>query len=138
MVTHNYTLVCEDVRVENNGKFLVVGLYTNGIATTQIPFPLPVLTLFHSLSIDTPGQYKFRTRLAQLENGNVLAQVDGGFALPQPGTVPIILKIPNPQFKAFGAYTVSLEIEGQPEPFVTAFQVMLVSPAQINPPLRIG
>jgi hypothetical protein len=138
MVAHKYTLVCEDVRMENNGKFIVLGLFTNGIATTQIPFPCPTLTLFHSLNIDTPGQYKFRMRLMQLENGSVIAQVDGGFTLPQPGAVPLVLKIPNPQFKAFGTYTVSLEIEGQPEPFLTEFQVTLVTAAQINSPLRIG
>lgn len=72
----------------------------------------------------------------QLESGAVLAQVEGGFSLPQAGNVPLILKIPNPQFKAFGSYTVSLEIEGQPEPFLTEFQVTLVTAPQINPQLR--
>ena len=36
-ITHHYTLVCEDVRVENNGKFLILGLFTPDIVVPQIP-----------------------------------------------------------------------------------------------------
>lgn len=136
MITHRYTLVCEDVRVENTGKFIILGLFTNGIGTTQIPFPLPSLTFFHALQIQQPGQFKFKMRVSHLDNGNLIAQVEGGFAAPQAAEIAFPIKIPNPQFNAFGIYTVSLEIEGQPEPFLTQFQVSLVTAPQVRIPVR--
>ena len=34
-VTHNYTLVCDEVRREDNGKLLVLGLYNeSGVSTS--------------------------------------------------------------------------------------------------------
>jgi hypothetical protein len=136
MLTHNYTLVCEHARQEFGGKCTVIGIFPNGIATPQIPFPLPTLTFFQALHADAPGQYKFSAKLSQLDTGTVLAAAQG---LIHAGTVgPVIMPIAlaNLQFKAFGLYSWSLEIEGQAEPFLTQFQVahMPQQPIRIVPP----
>lgn len=48
-LTHRYTLVCEDIRQENTGKWIVIGLYTHNIACPQLPFRLPSLSFLFLL-----------------------------------------------------------------------------------------
>jgi hypothetical protein len=45
-INQKYILVCDEVRQENNGKFMVIGLYTPDMTLPQIPFVLPSLTFF--------------------------------------------------------------------------------------------
>jgi len=54
-ISHKYTLVCEDVRQEINGKFIILGLYTPDIVVFQIPTMLPSLTFFQCLESGRPG-----------------------------------------------------------------------------------
>lgn len=131
-ISHDYTLVCEQARMEMGGKFFIIGLFPNGIGTPQIPFPLPILTFFNALRADAPGTYKFTGKLNLLDTGALIAQVQGMMQAAVQG--PVIMPIPfqNLQFKAFGTYTWSMEIEGQGEPFVTQFQVAHVP----MPPMR--
>jgi hypothetical protein len=131
-ITHDYTILCEMARQEIGGKFTIIGLFPNGIATPQIPFPLPVLTFFSALKADAPGAYKFTGTLAYLATGETLARAEG--IIQTVVTGPVILPIPlaNLQFKAFGSYTWSLEIQGQSDPFVTEFQLAHLQIPQIG------
>lgn len=122
-LTHEYTLLCEMARQEMGGKFTIIGLFPNGIGTPQIPFPLPILTFFNALRADAPGAYKFSGKLSLLATGEKLAQADGIIQTVAAGPVVMPIPLPNLQFKAFGSYTWSLEIQGQDEPFVTEFQI---------------
>jgi hypothetical protein len=132
-ITHDYTLICEYARPEAGGKYIIIGMFPNGIGTPVIPFPLPYLTFFNALRADAPGTYKFLGKLTQLD-GTLLAKAEGVIQTGQAG--PIIMPIPlqNLQFKAFGSYGWSLEIEGQSDPFVTEFQISHVPPQVMFPP----
>ena len=122
-LSQDYTFICEHARMEMGGKFIVIGLFPNGIGTPMIPFPLPVLTVFMALRADTPGAYSFKGKLSQLDTGFVLAKAEGKIQVGQAGPVVMPIPLQNLQFKAFGSYTWSLDIAGQEEPFVTQFQV---------------
>lgn len=134
MLRHDYTLLCEHARIEIGGKWIIIGLFTNGIATPQIPFPLPMLTFFQALYTDAPGNYKFTARLTELTTGNLLAQAAGGVNAQAAGPVIFPIALPNLQFKAFGTYIWSLDVEGQPDPFLTQFNVALVQPQMLMMP----
>jgi hypothetical protein len=127
-ITHDYTLVCEFARMEMGGKFIIIGLFTNGIGTPMIPFPLPSLTFYNALRADAPGTYNFTGTLAELTTGNVVAQAKGQIQAMMVGPVVMPIQLPNLQFRAFGSYTWSLEIAGQSDPFVTDFQIAHVPP----------
>jgi hypothetical protein len=131
-ITHDYTLLCEMARPELGGKITIIGLFPNGIGTPQIPFPLPFLTFFNALRADAPGAYKFSGKLSYLATGEKLAQAEGIIQTAAPGPVVLPIPLPNLQFKAFGSYIWSLEIQGQDEPFVTEFQVAHVPPPVIG------
>jgi hypothetical protein len=131
-LSHDYTFICEQARMEMGGKFIIIGLFPNGIGTPQIPFPLPVLTVFIALKADAPGAYKFKGTLSQLDSGASLAQAQGSMQVGQAGPVVMPIPLQNLQFLAFGTYTWSLEIEGQDEPFMMQFQVARVPAPQIR------
>jgi len=135
MLTHDYTVICEHARMEFGGKWTIIGLFPNGIGTPQIPFPLPVLTFFQAFHSDKAQQYRFTAKLSQLDNGAVLASANGGVHTAQAGPVIVPLALGNIQFKAFGLYSWSIEVEGQDEPFLTQFNVAHVpQPMMIMPP----
>jgi len=40
------TLICDDLRVEQSGKLILIGVYTPNIIVPQIPFTFPGLAFF--------------------------------------------------------------------------------------------
>ena len=69
-ITHKYTILCDDVRQENNGKLILLGMYTPDISVPQIPFVLPMLTVFQCLDTDRPGTWTAKLKLQHLETGD--------------------------------------------------------------------
>lgn len=134
---HQYTLVCELARPEMiGGKFFVVGLFPNGIATPVIPFPMPMITFLTIMHTDAPCNYAFSGRLSQLATGEIVtAPTNGRIQAPQPGPIVLVNTILNPQFRAFGSHTWSVEIEGH-DPFVTEFPINQVRPPQQPQPFQ--
>lgn len=127
-LTHRYTLVCELARPEMiGGKFFIVGLFPNGLATPVVPFPMPMITFLTIIETDAACNYEFTARLSQLATGEaVAAPVRGRFQTPGPGAIALANTIQNPQFRAFGPHTWSIEIPGQ-EPFVTEFPITQIT-----------
>lgn len=125
-ITHKFTLVCDDVRREDNGKLLILGVYNQIILVPQFPVVLPMLTFLHYLDSDRPGTWSVRMRLEHLETGQRLLDAMGiiGFQQPGGGTHPV--RIAPAQFQVPGVYNFVLEVEGQANnPFTTEFTVSL-------------
>jgi len=130
-----YVLVCDDFRREDNGKFLVVGLYTPDIAVPMVPFGMPTLTFFAMLEADRPGDYSFRAKLQHMETGQVVVQAMGIIPVVDPNQ-PIIcpIKFGGVMLGNHGTYSFSLEIDGQREPIITTFRVLLGAGVAIQGP----
>jgi hypothetical protein len=127
-ITHKYTIICDEVRREDNGKLIVLGMYVGVLTVPQIPFTLPSLTFFHLLESDRPGQYGMTGKLQVLETGRTIVEFRGGFGLLQPSPVVIPLRLGNVLLQEVGAYQFILEIEGEREPIITQFSVILQPP----------
>lgn len=107
---HKYTLVCDEVRREDNGKLLVLGLYTPGIVLPGFPVQLPKLTFLSYFEPTAPGTWQLSFRFSHLTTGAV-AGPEGGVRIevPQvtgPALVPIV--IPNLNFQMPGDYAFTL------------------------------
>lgn len=126
-----YILMCDEVRQEVSGKLLIIGLYTPDIGLTQIPFTLPYLTFLLNMESDRPGSYQMRFTLSHLESGQQIANGMGGFAVQRPGQLVIPVPIPGVRFSAPGAYTFSLHVEGERDPFTSSFAVQLLAPQPV-------
>jgi hypothetical protein len=132
-ITHKYTLVCDDVRQEINGKFIVIGLYTPNMAVSQIPFVLPFLTFFMFINADRPGTSQMRMRLERLDTGQRLIEGMGMINVQAAGPGASPIRIGPIQLQAAGTYNFIVEIEGEREPIITPFEVTIGPPQPIRP-----
>jgi len=130
-VTARYLLLCDEVRREDNGKLIVLGLYTPDVSVPQIPFVMPSLTFFACLDSDVAGNFQFTLRLEHLETGiqggRPLAEGMGAMQFRNPGTAFVPVRFGNVQFVAAGPYVFSLNLTGQ-DPITFEFQVRLNTP----------
>jgi hypothetical protein len=122
-ISHKYTLMCDDVRREDNGKLLLIGVYQDTILVPQFPTMMG-LTFFASLESDRPGTWSMRMRVERMETGNRLVEGMGAITFPRPGIGANPVKIPNIQFQESGSYQFVMEIEQHP-PIIYTFTVGL-------------
>lgn len=123
-IRNAYTLICDDVRIENTLKYIVIGLYTGPIGVPQIPIPL-TLTFMHFLEADRPGMFTVKLRVEHLETGRRLIEGQGAIQVGRPGSVIAPMKIPL-QIEKEGDYNLILEIEGEKDPVITPFSVTII------------
>jgi len=109
---HKYTLLCDEVRQEMNGKFIVLGLYTPDIVVPVVPFALPSLTFFVVAEADAPTIGEFSFKLTQHNSDAVLAGGSGKLQVQQAGHVALPLRLGPLQMPAAGRYTFTLDVSG--------------------------
>lgn len=135
-LTHRYTLLCDEIRQENNGKFIIVGMYTPDLTVTAIPFAVPVLSFFVCLDADAGGTAEINFRLTH--GNNILAGGSGRVGIARAGMVVLPLRFGPLQLPGAGTYAFTLEVVGQPEPFTTNFDVVLMAHGQPGLPPAPG
>jgi len=137
-ITQKHAIVCDDVRMENTGKWIIIGMYTPDMTVPQIPVVLPTITFFSWLESDRPGNFPFRMRLEQLESGTVMAEGMSVMQYARPGLGISVVRFGGLTFSSPGAYVYSMQFDGQPDRLLTQFSVILGVPPQglMQPPRR--
>jgi hypothetical protein len=132
--TARYILICDDFRREDNGKLILIGLYLPDMVVQQIPFVMPTLTFFMNLESDRPGNFGFRITIQHQESGTILGQAMGMIPVINPAA-PIIcpVKVGGIQFNSAGLYSFSVVIDGQNDPLVATWNVILNIPGPGGP-----
>jgi hypothetical protein len=137
-INHKYTLVCDDIRQENNGKFILIGLYMGNITVPHVPFVLPSIAFFQVFEADRLGNFTFKMRLERMDTGQALVEGMGMLSVqkPGPGVTPIkFAPVPLPMF---GTYSLIVSIEGE-APIITTFDVLqALPPPQQQPQQPMG
>jgi hypothetical protein len=129
-ISQKFSIMCDEVRVENNGKFLIIGMYTPDMAVFQLPFVAPVLTFLLWLESDTPGSFQFQMALNQLDSGKTVVQGMGAVGFQRAGAGLSPIRLTGVPFNAAGAYTFSVKFDGQ-DALVTHFTVQLAQAPMI-------
>lgn len=129
-ITQKHVIMCDDVRREDNGKFIIIGMYTPDLAVPQIPFIMPTISFFAWLESDRPGSFPFRMRLENLESGQALTEGMGMMQFAQQGVGVTLIRFGGVQFTRPGAHVFSISVEGQSERLLTQFSVILAIPQQ--------
>lgn len=107
---HLYTLVCDDVRREQSGKLIVIGMYTAGVVLQRIPANLPGLTFLTALQPTAAGKWEFTFRLSHVATGAVLGP-EGKIEIEVPkvgGPAVIPIRIGPLNFQMPGEYAFTL------------------------------
>lgn len=137
---HHYTLMCDEVRQENNGKLILLGLYTPNITIASLPAVLPSLTFLTFLKSDHVGVFAQKVNLQGLESGKIIASATMMIEVRQiPGQNPpwpvlSAVNLRNIMFSEAGTYTFTLTLEGESDPIVHQFDVLLNLPTQVGFP----
>jgi hypothetical protein len=127
-IKEKFILLCDEVRQENNGKFMLIGVYTPDVAVPQLPVVLKQLTFFIALDDDRPDQHQIRFELQHLESGLKIAQGMGGFQAQRPGYLALPIGIGPLQIASAGAYTFSLYFDNSNSPITHSFNILLNIP----------
>jgi uncharacterized protein DUF6941 len=133
MLTYKYTIMCDDVRQEANGKLILIGCYLDTVALPHIPIAIPGLTFFQVYESDRPGNISFRVRLERMDTGQVIAQAMGMGLIPKPGLGVAPVRLAPIPFPVFGTYNLVVEIEGE-QPTIFSFNVTPSPQMPFNPP----
>jgi hypothetical protein len=121
--THKYTLLCDDVRQENNGKFLLIGLYMGTVTLPSVPTVLSSLAFFQVYDCERPGNYMFKMRLERMDTGQRLVEGMGMMKVERPGTGVTPVRFSPVPLPAFGTYNFVVELEGE-APVIFTFDVI--------------
>jgi hypothetical protein len=132
-ITSKFSIMCDEVRLENNLKFMIIGMYTPDMSVPQLPFVVPVLTFLFWVEGRIPGNYPFNAKLSHLESGTIVTQAMGAFGLVKPGQGLAPIRLMGVQFTQPGPYTFSLQIQNEAE-ILHQFSVLLVTPVMPSGP----
>jgi hypothetical protein len=104
------SLVCEQVRQEMSGSFILIGVI-NVIQVPQLPVVAPQLLIFNRW-VAGIGQFNQTVRLVAPDMKTVLGQNSGKLALDGPGSIAInVTVLQNVKFEAAGAYYVEVLVD---------------------------
>jgi hypothetical protein len=123
-VAKRFILIADDVRTEDNGKAIVIGLYGPDILTAKVPLAMP-LAFLAGVAIKSRSKIKLRGSLTHLDSGRELLSFGAEGETRGNTNVLIPFKFPVVTFEKPGLYEVSLQIEGQEEPLTERFSVVL-------------
>ena len=93
MLQHEFAIFCDDIRQENNGKFLIIGCYSDSMVVSSFPYSGALCALVYTEKIRAPSKCRFEYRL---QTGATLAKVEMELNLPPGAQTPRIAQIPVP------------------------------------------
>jgi hypothetical protein len=129
-ITPKYIVMCDEIRQEINGKFIILGVYLPDMTIPQLPFVLPSLTFFIALESDRPGNYQVRFSVESLESGQKIFEGMGAAGFPKPGVGAMPVQVRNLMIQNAGTYVFTLSLEGQKDPITHSFNIILIPPQQ--------
>ncbi|HIE10304.1 MAG TPA: hypothetical protein EYP62_01670 [Kiritimatiellae bacterium] len=106
------SILCDDVRQERNGKFILIGLF-DAIAARQLPIRYPRLFMV-TRWCSGEGEFKQRTRILAPDQSAVVAEGrDIPVRLPSPeATATNVEVFMNVVFKEEGTHWVEILLDG--------------------------
>jgi hypothetical protein len=137
-ITQKYSIMCDDVRREDNGKMMLIGVYSPDITVPHVPVVLPSLAFYQVYEHDRPAQLAVRIRLSRMDTGASLQEGMGMMVVPKPGQGAAVFKLNNVPLPVFGTYSFAVQVEGEGSPFISTFDVILPpqAPSFQVPPFR--
>ena len=126
--TCQYTILCDDIRREDNGKLIFLGVYLPDVVVPQIPFIQPQFVFFQMLDWPTPGQFTLHSTLDCLSEEGV-GLVSTGVSMVQierPMVTPHGIRFGNVTLQRSGDYVYRLFFENKQDVVVEhKFKVLL-------------
>ena len=105
-----FSVLCDDVRVENNGKFILLGLF-EAIRARSFPVRHPVLYVVNRWC-NGHGTFREQTRLVSARNERVIEGRENNFELKSSTSVyTVVNRFANIQFPDPGTYWIEVLLD---------------------------
>lgn len=87
-------VVCEDIRVEGNGKHMLIGVYATDMIVAQFPSVVQLAFWIRAFPPPPPGEHTFKA-IVKIPGGGE-GTIDGSALVAKnvPGDVPVVLTLP--------------------------------------------
>ena len=121
-ITLRHILISDDVRTENNGKLLLIGLYSREMDTQRLPLIIP-LAFTVGVLIEGDGAFALTGKLTRPASGEELLTFEATGKTRKSGAGYVPFKFPSVTFKDAGIYEVSVCVKGQEERLAETFEV---------------
>lgn len=105
-----FSVVCEDIRREFNGKFMIIGVI-DAIIVPEFPFRIPRLYVFNRWTCGV-GDFRENVRLVSADDVTVLAKTEVRFNLESPFQTASTVSVFNGiELKLQGFYHVEVLVD---------------------------
>ena len=107
-----FSILCDDVRREDNGKFMLLGLFET-IGAPQFPVAHPALYVMNCWCSGV-GTFAQRTRIVTPDNVKLIEDDETEFSLPDlKSKHRIVARFNNIRFNVAGEYAVEVLLNGE-------------------------
>ena len=107
-----FSILCDDVRREDNGKFMLLGLFET-IGAPQFPVVHPALYVMNCWCSGV-GTFTQRTRIVTPDNIKLIEDDETEFSLPDlKSKHRIVARFNNIRFNVAGEYAVEVLLNGE-------------------------
>ena len=108
------SLICDDVRQERNGKFILIGLF-DGLAVREFPARFPRICLVNRWCCGE-GEFKQKTRILAPDGRTIAEGRDVGIRLQSTEQTATSVEIfLNTALETEGTYWIEVLLDGQPK-----------------------
>ena len=117
-------MICDDIRVEDNGKTIIIGIYHDNILVPSLPFIMPKLVTWTKWDIKESPLKKFEFQI-KAPDGKVIGRVPGEPSKKASGKKAILQIAISPfVIKEAGEYKIDAKINGE-DCHIGTFEVQL-------------
>jgi len=118
-------IICDEVRQENTGKLLIIGMYLDNIGVPRLPFMLPVLTFLCKWRFESGqfplGTYQLVAPSGQIEHTHCIETAE-----PQPesaGQILVPIRVQPFRITETGEYRLHFKPDGGRRRTIARFHV---------------
>lgn len=120
-----HTIICDEVRKEDNGKRIIIGVYTNSILVPEFPFTLPTLTFFTFAATSDKGIFPFEASLELPQQDKPSFKALGKMQVREIGDTQYTLRFHNVTLEGPGTCRLRVRIGQQDEIVAAEIPVLL-------------
>ena len=117
-----YILFSDDVRNEENGKLMVIGLLGAAIVPEKLPLTMP-FAVTAAISVEGTGDGRITGTLRHVDSGTEVLSFEARGTIGHETDILIPFKFSRVRFEKPGLYEILLKPEGQEEGLRESFRV---------------
>ena len=115
ILTFKHTIVCDDIRKENNGKRLLIGVYNDSILLPAFPCTLAALCFFVIASANETGEFPVSVSLELPSKDKPVVNGSGKVGIKKTGATQLVFRFPSVLLEGPGKCILKVRVGAEEE-----------------------